>query len=469
VSELDRVAAACLQPSFPGHVVPDWVERWLDRGLGGITLFAYNVRDPGQLAELTGALRAGRPELLISIDEEGGDVTRLEVEHGSSYPGNLALGAVDDVELTEAVAGAMAGELAAAGVNLNLAPVADANTNPLNPVIGVRSFGADPELVARHVAAFVTGTQRQGVAACAKHFPGHGDTAADSHRELPVIEGDLDAALLPFRAAIAAGTRAVMPGHLLVPDLDDAPASLSEPILSGLLRGELGFEGLIVTDALEMAAVSSTYGVEEAAVRALVAGADSLGVGHDLHEEAVERVHAAVVDAVHTGRLAEERLAEAAARVAALCRWTSPTSVGAPSRSVGAEAARRALQVWGDVGITGPVLVLELVPEANIAAGEAMHGPADFLDDAVALRLSEAPRDLAALLGGHEGRRLVVVARDAGRHAWQEQTVATAAALRPDLIVVETGVPSGRPDAGAFIVTHGAGRANLEAMAAATR
>ena len=115
-------------------------------------------------------------------------MTRLEAEHGSSYPGNLALGAVDDVALTEAVAGAIAGELAAAGVNLNLAPVADANTNPRNPVIGVRSFGADPELVARHVAAFVTGTQRQGVAACAKHFPGHGDTAADSHRELPVIE-----------------------------------------------------------------------------------------------------------------------------------------------------------------------------------------------------------------------------------------------------------------------------------------
>ena len=469
MTELDRLAAACLQPSFPGHVVPDWVARWLERGLGGITLFAYNVRDPEQLAQLTGALRAEQPELLISIDEEGGDVTRLEAEHGSSYPGNLALGAVDDVELTEKVAGAIAGELTSAGVNLNLAPVADANTNPLNPVIGVRSFGADPELVARHVAAFVTGTQRQGVAACAKHFPGHGDTAADSHRELPVIGGDLEGALLPFRAAIGAGVEAVMPGHLVVPALDDAPASLSEPILSGLLRGELGFEGLIVTDALEMAAVSSTYGLEEAAVRALIAGADSLGLGHDLHEEAVERVHAAVVDAVHTGRLAEERLAEAADRVAALCRWASPTSVGAPGRSVGAEAARRALQVWGDVGIAGPVLVLELVPEANIAAGDAAHGPADVLPDAVSIRLRETTPDLAALLAPHDGRRLVVVARDAGRHAWQEQTVAAAAALRPDLIVVETGIPGDPPDVAAFIATRGAGRANLEAMAAATR
>jgi beta-N-acetylhexosaminidase len=468
VTELDRLAAACLQPSFPGHAVPDWVARWLERGLGGITLFAYNVRDPEQLAELTGALRAERPELLISIDEEGGDVTRLEAEHGSSYPGNLALGAVDDVALTEAVAGAIAGELAAAGVNLNLAPVADANTNPLNPVIGVRSFGSDPELVARHVAAFVTGTQRQGVAACAKHFPGHGDTAADSHRELPVIGGDLDGALLPFRAAIAAGVRAIMPGHLLAPTLDDAPASLSRPLLTGLLRGELSFDGLIVTDALEMAAVSVTFGLEEAALRALIAGADSLGLGHDLHEEAVERVHAAIVDAVRTGRLAEDRLAEAAGRVAGLCHWTSPTSIGAPGRSVGAEAARRALQVWGDVGVTGPILVLELVPEANIAAGEATHGPADVLPDAVSIQLREAAPDLAALLAQHEGSRLVVVARDAGRHAWQEQTVAEAAALRPDLILVETGVPGDPPNVAAFIVTRGAGRANLEAMAAAT-
>ena len=469
MSELDRLAAACLQPSFAGHVVPEWVSRWLERGLGGITLFAYNVRDPAQLAELTAALRAEQPELLVSIDEEGGDVTRLEAEHGSSYPGNLALGAVDDVALTEAVAGAIAGELASAGVNLNLAPVADANTNPRNPVIGVRSFGSDPELVARHVAAFVAGTQRQGLAACAKHFPGHGDTAADSHRELPVLGGDLEHALLPFRAAIDAGVQGVMAGHLLVPALDDAPATLSRPILSGLLRAELGFDGLIVTDALEMAAVSATVGLEEAAVRALIAGADSLGLGHDLHEEAVERVHAAIVAAVRAGRLTHERLADAADRVAALGRWAAPTSAGAPDRTVGAEAARRALLVSGDVAIAGPILVLELVPEANLAAGEALHGPADVFSDAVSIQVRETPRDLTAVLGRHDGRRLVVVARDIGRHAWQAQVIAAATALRPDLIVVETGVPSVRPEAGTFVVTHGAGRANLEALAAAVR
>ena len=463
MSELDRQAAACLLPSFPGLVVPAWVERWLERGLGGITLFAYNVRDPEQLAELTAALRAERPELLISIDEEGGDVTRLEAEHGSSYPGNLALGAVDDVALTEEVARAIAGELARAGVNLNLAPVADTNTNPRNPVIGVRSFGSDPELVARHVAAFVTGTQRQGVAACAKHFPGHGDTAVDSHRALPTVGGDLAAALLPFRAAIAAGVQAVMTGHLLVPALDEAPATISGPILSGLLRTELGFDGLVVTDALEMQGISRAVGVPEAAVLALAAGADALCLGHDLHEEAVGQVHAAIVGAVESGRLSEERLADAAARVAATCFWTSPTAAGAPGLEVGAEAARRALEVSGDVAVAGPILVLELVPEANIAAGEALHGLADVLPDAVTVRLDEEPADLAALLSPYEGRRLVVVARDAARHAWQEAAVAAARKARPNAIVMETGIPGD----GASIVTYGAGRANLVAAAAA--
>ena len=467
MSDLDRLAAACLLPSFPGHAVPAWAARWLERGLGGITLFAYNVRDPVQLRSLTDALRAESPELLISIDEEGGDVTRLEAEHGSSYPGNLALGAVDDPALTEEVASAIAGDLARAGVNLNLAPVADANTNPRNPVIGVRSFGSDPELVARHVAAFVAGTQRQGVAACAKHFPGHGDTAADSHRELPVVGGDLADALLPFRAAVAAGVRAVMTGHLLVPELDDAPATISAPILTGLLRGELGFDGLVVSDALEMQGISGTVGVEEAAVLALAAGADALCLGHDLHEGAVERVHAAIVGAVRSGRLAEERVAEAAGRVAEAGRWASPTDAGAAGRSAGTVAARRALEVTGDVTVAGSIVVLELVPEANIAAGDARHGLADVLPEAVAVRLREAPRDLPALLAEHEGRRLVVVGRDAARHEWQQETMSAAASLRPDAILVETGLPGRRPDGVASIVTFGAGRANLAAAAEA--
>jgi beta-N-acetylhexosaminidase len=459
VSTLERLARGCLLPSFPGYEPPDWVVRELEAGLGGITLFAYNVRDRDQLAELTARLRDGR-ELLLAIDEEGGDVTRLEAGAGSSYPGALALGVVDDPKLTEEVAAAIAGEVARAGVNLNLAPVADANTNPLNPVIGVRSFGADPELVARHVAAFVRGTQRQGVAACAKHFPGHGDTAVDSHLDLPTVAGDLEAALVPFRAAIEAGVRAVMTAHLLVPGLDPLPATLSRRILTDLLRAELGFDGLVISDALEMRAISGGVGVEEAAVLALAAGADALCVGHDLHGDAVQAIVRAVAAAAAAGRLPPERLEEAATRVAATARWAaSPRADGAPGPDVGAAAARRALRIHGTPAVSAPPLVVELAPRANIAAGEFAHGLAGLWPGAAGIALAEGG-DAAAALGGAEGRPVVVVARDAGRHGWERAAVAELLALRSDAVVIETGLPGGVE---AAIETHGAGRASLEA------
>ncbi len=241
---LERLASACLFPGFEGLSAPDWLRRELDGGLGGVVLFSRNVGDRAQLAALSAEIRAENADALIGIDEEGGDVTRLEASTGSSYPGNLALGAVDDVELTERVAAAIGGELAACGVNLDLAPVADVNSDELNPIIGVRSFGSDPGLVARHVAAFVTGLQSMGVAACAKHFPGHGATREDSHRELPTIDVDretlLARELVPFRAAIAAGVQSIMTAHIRVPAIDELQATLSRAHLTGLLREELG-------------------------------------------------------------------------------------------------------------------------------------------------------------------------------------------------------------------------------------
>ena len=456
---VERLAAGCLLPSFPGHEVPDWVLRRLEGGLGGITLFAYNVGDPVQLARLTARLRQAG-DVIVAIDEEGGDVTRLEADRGSSYPGNLALGAVDDVELTEEVAAAIAGELVRAGLTMNFAPVADTNTNPHNPVIGVRSFGADPELVARHVSAFVKGTQRQGLAACAKHFPGHGDTAVDSHLDLPVVAGELEAALAPFRAAVAAGVKAVMTGHLLVPDLDDVPATLSRRIVTGLLRQELGFDGLVVTDALEMRAISGGVGVEEAAVQALAAGVDALCVGHDLHEEAVDALVDAISEAARSGRLPLQRLEEAAGRAAATARWASAAgAAAAPGREIGAEAARRALRVHGSPSLERDPLVVELVPEANVAAGELAHSLADLWPGALGIRLDESSGDIASLLPGG-GRPLVVVARDALRHEWQQALISKLLELRRDTVVVETGVPGGTE---AAIETFGGGRANLEA------
>ncbi|MFF3885224.1 glycoside hydrolase family 3 protein [Streptomyces sp. NPDC001914] len=326
---LTRDALTVLQPGFTGTTAPDWLLRRLGEGLASVGLFGRNIASPDQLAALTAQLRAERDDVLVAIDEEGGDVTRLEVRTGSSFPGNHALGAVDDVALTEEVARELGRRLAACGVNLNWAPSADVNSNPANPVIGVRSFGADTGLVARHTAAYVTGLQEAGVAACTKHFPGHGDTAVDSHHALPRIDADLSVLhsreLVPFRAAIAAGSRAVMSAHILVPALDpDRPATLSRRILTGLLREELGYDGLIVTDGMEMQAIAATYGIERGSVLAIAAGADAICVGGGLaDDDTVRRLRDALVSAVRDGELPEERLADAANRVRALAEWTA--------------------------------------------------------------------------------------------------------------------------------------------------
>jgi beta-N-acetylhexosaminidase len=461
-AELERLAAGCLLAGFEGPTLPDSLRRALDAGLGGVVLFAWNVENRQQVAQLSEALRGEREDVVVGIDEEGGDVTRLEAERGSSYPGNWALGTVDDPELTEEVAAAIGADLAGVGVNLNFAPVADVNVNPMNPIVGIRSFGSDAALVARHVAAYVTGLQRSGVAACAKHFPGHGDTQEDSHLELPTVERDDETAaamLLPFRAAIGVGARAVMTAHVRVAGLDDAPATLSNVTIDGLLRGELGFTGVVVTDALEMRAVSATVGVEEGAVRALEAGADALCLGHDLGAEPVQ---AAVVEAVRSGRLDEARLREAAGRVAELGRPLAGAQE-APPRGIGLDAARRALVSEGKVTLARPPLVVELEPESSIAAGNANHGLGDALRAAEVIRLQEAPLDARNLLAEHFDRQLIVVMRDAHRHTWQRVAAQAFFEAAPDAVFVEVGVPAWRPDGANYLATHGRGRVNLEA------
>jgi beta-N-acetylhexosaminidase len=460
--DLERLAAGCLLPSFPGPEAPAWVLRRLDEGLGGICLFAYNVGE--RLPELTASLRAARPGILIGIDEEGGDVTRLEVAGGSSYPGNGALGAVDDVELTERVAASIAADLAAVGVNLDFAPVADVNANPANPVIGIRSFGADYDLVSRHVAAFVRGLQSNGVAACAKHFPGHGTTQADSHLELPVVTDDVRPGLEPFRAAIAAGVDSIMTAHVLVPALDEVPATLSREIVGGLLRQELGYDGLVIADALEMKAVSESYGIERSAVLALAAGVDALLIGHDLGEEAVDAVRAALVRAVSSGELDEGRLHEAAGRVARVgSREPVP---GSRDLEAANAVARQALELDGAFALESSPLVVELRPRANIAAGEAEHSLgaviAGRLPGAEAIVLDESTAEPARVERIRGGRPLVVVLRDAHRHGWMRDLTDTLAPA----VAVETGIALWRPArAAGYVVTHGGSRASYEAVA----
>ncbi|SCG64913.1 glycoside hydrolase family 3 protein [Micromonospora halophytica] len=483
---LAGLAAAVLQPGFVGTTPPEWVCRWLGEGLGAVVLFARNVAGPEQLAALTATLRAERPDVLVAIDEEAGDVTRIESVAGSSRPGNLALGAVDDPALTEEVAHDLGADLAALGVTLNYAPDADVNDNPANPVIGVRAFGAEPDLVARHTAAWVRGLQSAGVAACAKHFPGHGDTRVDSHHDLPRISASrarLDAVeLVPFRAAVAAGVQAVMTGHLLVPALDaELPATLSPRILGDLLRDELGFSGVVVTDAVEMRAVADRYGFAGAAVRALAAGADAVCVGGDHADEAAARhLRDAIVAAVLSGELPEERLAEAAKRVGQLAAWTVAARAGRPARGlptadgspIGLAAARRALRVSGEatgrLPLAAPAHVVEFVPPRNIAIGQetpwGIGEPlAALLPGTTTLRLAETdlPVDPTAAAGD---RPVVLVVRDLHRHDWMRVAVDRALADRPDAVVVELGVPAlavGR----VHVATHGATRAGARAAA----
>ncbi len=441
-AELERLAATCLLPSFPGVDVPDWIRRFLERGGASVLFFAYNAPTRDDLAALTGALRAERADVLLATDEEGGDVTRLEWREGSSYPSAAGLGAVADVALTEEVAAAIGADLAGVGINWNFAPVADVNV-PANPVIGVRAFGDDEAVVAPHVAAFVRGLQRSRVAACAKHFPGHGATELDSHLELPVVTGDLAAALGPFRAAIEAGVRTIMTAHVVVPGLGDEPATLNQRIVRGLLREELGFDGVLVADALEMRAVSATVGVEVAAVRALRAGVDLLCVGHDLGALDVGRIEGALVSAVASGELEEERLVEAAARVRSLAAWAQPEPT-AVDAAVGDVAARRAVLVSGDASLAAGASIVELRPRANIAAGEPEHR----LAGARVVREGEPvpPAD-------------AYVVRDAHRHAWMRDAVDRAGA-----VVIEVGLPVWRPEhARGYVATYGAGRASLAA------
>jgi beta-N-acetylhexosaminidase len=288
--------------------------------LGGVIYFPGNMRTPRQTAGLSNALQrasmksAGVP-LLISTDEEQGIVSR--VPFITRFPANRVLAATRDPEAdVRTAARVTAEELRAIGINQDNAPDADVNVNPRNPVIGVRAFGADPRLVARLVGVAVDAYRAAGVATVAKHFPGHGDTDTDSHTGLPVIDHSksrwrrLDAP--PFAAAIQHGTDAIMAGHIVMPQLDPSrrPATMSSAVLTGLLRGELGFDGVVITDSMQMKGARLSYGPAAAAVRAIKAGADQL-----LMPVSMSATYAAVLKAVREGTISRERLDQAVTRI----------------------------------------------------------------------------------------------------------------------------------------------------------
>jgi beta-N-acetylhexosaminidase len=328
VAELDAACASLFAVGFDGLEPSAEVRGLLARGVFGVVLFSRNVESAGQVAELAAALKreAGRP-LVLSVDQEGGRVMRLRARHGfTELPPMRALGAAGDEALAGSVGALLGRELRAVGIDQDYAPVLDVDTNPGNPVIGDRSLSRDPAEVARLGAALARGIQSSGVAACAKHFPGHGDTSQDSHRELPRLPHGLArlraVELPPFRAAAAAGIASVMTAHVVFEALDqERPATMSRRVLR-LLREECGFAGPAISDDLEMEAVAAHFPLEEAVPAALEAGVDAFLVCH--RAEAQHRAIDALRRAVESGRVSRERLAEARGRLAGLLRWAGP-------------------------------------------------------------------------------------------------------------------------------------------------
>lgn len=345
IGQLFMVGFAGTEPS---QGIIDMISRYR---VGGIILFSRNVRDTRQVLELTRSLQdiahtAGhRYPLLIAIDQENGMVQRLG-RGATQFPGNMALGAVGSEQMVYDVALATGRELRALGLNMNLAPVVDVNNNPANPVIGVRSFGEDPHQVARLAAAAVRGYREAGVIATLKHFPGHGDTAVDSHLSLPTLPFSLqrleNVELVPFRAGIEAGAESVMSAHIAFPAITgqaDLPATLAPAIIRGLLREKLGFNGLVISDCLEMQAVAETVGIARGSVLALQAGIDLVLISH-LYSRQQSGI-AAVMEAVQLGVLPEETVRQAVERVLLLksqhLSWENLPSDSVPSWVGGAE------------------------------------------------------------------------------------------------------------------------------------
>jgi beta-N-acetylhexosaminidase len=319
-SALRRQVGQLLIAGFNGHQIPPEL-RSLARefGLGGVILFARNIAEPEQVAEV--AFDAARivPELpsWVSVDQEGGRVARLKAPF-TEWPPMATLGRSGDVTLAERFARALASELKAVGITLDYAPVLDIHTNSKNPVIGDRALAEKAEEVARLGSAIIRALQSEGLAACGKHFPGHGDTNTDSHHELPLVEHPPDrlrrVEFVPFRAAVEAGVATIMTAHVFVPSLDEKrPASLSRHIITDLLRHELRYEGVILSDDLEMKAIAATYEVSEAAVMAIEAGCDGVLICSGDHETQAAALEA-LVYAVEQERLPISRVEDALMR-----------------------------------------------------------------------------------------------------------------------------------------------------------
>ena len=383
-----------------------------DYHLGGVILFRENTVTADQTTKLVSAYQdaAEKYGLLISIDQEGGIVTRLQT--GTDMPGNMALGAARSEETVQKVGKAIGEELNALGINMNFGPVLDVNNNPDNPVIGVRSFGENPELVGKLGNAYIKGLHETGTAATAKHFPGHGDTAVDSHIGLSEVPHDIDrlkkVELYPFQQAMDAGIDAIMTAHVTFPKIDNTkaiskkdgteiavPATLSHKVLTGLMREDMDFKGVIVTDAMNMGAISEHFGPVDAAIRAVKAGADIL-----LMPVGIEDVANGIYDAVNTGDISEDRLEQSVERVLTL--KLNRSIVKAEAEKSLDEKAANALQVVGS-------------PEHKAIEKEAAEKSITLVKNEAVLPLNVSPEEKIVVVGG-SGFSIDLLAAEVQKH-----------------------------------------------------
>lgn len=459
--ELERLANAVLWPGFLGTEAPQWLVAELEAGLAGVVYFGQNIGD--ELSELSARILRANPDALIGIDEEGGNVTRLESATGSTLPGAAQLGIVDDVEATRASGAELARRVAAIGGNVVLGPVADVNTDPRNPVIGVRSFGSDEAVVSRHVLAAVEGIQSGAAAACVKHFPGHGDTHLDSHHALPEISLDIDeferVHLEPFRAAVAAGVDSIMTAHIVVPAWGPQPATLNAGVL-GMLR-DWGFDGVIITDALDMAAIRETVGIGAGAAKALAAGADLLCIGNptnrgeatlpDQDQRDFHDARDGIVAALRDGTLSRARVEEAARRVGALASTLRRRagSADAPSDFDASEIVGRA--VTGATAEAESLAVVDARRRSTLAVDSASAYVAEALAgdgyrarvDVARAPLAEQDAALDAAVAD-DGLTVILIDRPDADEA-QRALVDRAAMKDPGAVVVNVGLAPQRP------------------------
>jgi beta-N-acetylhexosaminidase len=459
---------ATMLPGFAGTTLPGWLRDRLRAGLAGVCLFAQNISSPGQLRRLTDAIMAENPYAIVAIDEEGGDVTRLFAATGAPFPGNAVLGRLDDLDTTRDTAAAIGWSLRQAGCTINFAPCVDVNTRSDNPIIGVRSFSSDADRVARHAAAWVAGLQSTGVAATAKHFPGHGDTTQDSHVSLPIVNRSLDELrsheLLPFVAAIKQDCRVVMTSHILLPQLDrNSPATMSRTVLYQLLRGELGFSGVVVSDALDMAGASGSRGMAGAAVAALAAGCDLLCLGTENTNTQLAEIERAVSNAVAEGTLGSGRVEESMSRVRRLAEdlKTARQAAGRPPElppgwlSGEAELIRTfSVQPGARNWVrraSDQYIVLRLEGDPNVAAGGSPWGPfaAVAADRGASGESAFAARPAFLVTPGRSavpalppGQPVLVVGRDIHRHSFAKEAVDRLRSAHVDVLVVDMGWPS---------------------------